>query len=84
MYPDPEVAASFSGGGFSDYFERPYYQETAVSDFLDELGDHYAGLYKCARCAVTLPFLTLYLVQPFGSWLPRHRRASDRILNRLK
>jgi tripeptidyl-peptidase-1 len=46
MYPDPEVAASFSGGGFSDYFERPYYQENAVSDFLDELGDHYAGLYN--------------------------------------
>ncbi|KAH8988434.1 peptidase S8/S53 domain-containing protein, partial [Lactarius hatsudake] len=28
---EPEVAASFSGGGFSDYFKRPTYQEEAVA-----------------------------------------------------
>ncbi|KAH9021313.1 subtilisin-like protein [Lactarius pseudohatsudake] len=30
---EPEIAASLSGGGFSDYFERPTYQEEAVSSF---------------------------------------------------
>jgi subtilase family serine protease len=30
----PERAASFSGGGFSNYFPRPAYQDAAVSGFL--------------------------------------------------
>ncbi|KAH9026300.1 peptidase S8/S53 domain-containing protein [Lactarius deliciosus] len=43
---DPEVAAIFSGGGFSDYFERPPYQAGAVSTFLQDLGNRYLGLYN--------------------------------------
>ncbi|KAJ2934290.1 hypothetical protein H1R20_g2804, partial [Candolleomyces eurysporus] len=41
----PEVAVSrfFSGGGFSDYFPRPSYQERAVKKFLSTLPK---GLYK--------------------------------------
>ncbi|KAH9071520.1 subtilisin-like protein [Lactarius deliciosus] len=42
----PEVAASFSGGGFSEYFLRPGYQQQAVSTFLDNLGQQYSGLYN--------------------------------------
>ncbi|KAJ6451496.1 tripeptidyl peptidase A [Mycena vitilis] len=33
----PEVAASFSGGGFSDYFPRPAYQDKAVTTYLRKL-----------------------------------------------
>ncbi|KAF8260347.1 peptidase S8/S53 domain-containing protein [Lactarius quietus] len=42
----PEVAAEISGGGFSNYFERPLYQKEAVLDFLKELGGQYAGMYN--------------------------------------
>ncbi|KAI9442675.1 subtilisin-like protein [Lactarius indigo] len=35
---DPEVAAEFSGGGFSDYFERPPFQKEVVPAFLNSLG----------------------------------------------
>ncbi|KAH8986403.1 subtilisin-like protein [Lactarius hatsudake] len=43
---EPEVAASLSGGGFSDYFARPEYQQQAVSTFLDNIGHQYSGLYN--------------------------------------
>ncbi|KAH8980588.1 subtilisin-like protein [Lactarius hatsudake] len=43
---DPEVAAPLSGGGFSDYFQRPVYQDAAVSAFLEHQGTQYAGLYN--------------------------------------
>ena len=48
----PEMAASISGGNFSNYFPRPGYQEDAsTSAFLQTFGDHeYAGLYKCVFC----------------------------------
>ncbi|KAF9478385.1 tripeptidyl peptidase A [Pholiota conissans] len=45
----PEVAVSrfFSGGGFSDYFKRPLYQEIAVSKYLSKLPKGtYKGLYN--------------------------------------
>ncbi|KAH9159751.1 subtilisin-like protein [Lactarius sanguifluus] len=61
---DPEVAASLSGGGFSEYFPRPGYQQQAVSTFLDHLGPQYSGLYNpsgrgvpdIAAQAITIPF----------------------------
>ncbi|KAH9053379.1 peptidase S8/S53 domain-containing protein [Lactarius vividus] len=43
---DPEVAAPLSGGGFSDYFPRPAYQDVAVSAFLERQGTQYSGLYN--------------------------------------
>ncbi|KAH9060352.1 subtilisin-like protein [Lactarius deliciosus] len=43
---DPEIAADFSGGGFSDYFKIPDYQRQAVTDFFQILGDKYKGLYN--------------------------------------
>ena len=46
---EPEVASlSFSsGGGFSNYFPRPTYQDQAVSTYLKKyIGSDYAGLYN--------------------------------------
>jgi tripeptidyl-peptidase I len=48
----PEVAAFdrltqyASGGGFSNYFTRPQYQDDAVTGYLSSLGDQYVGLYN--------------------------------------
>ncbi|KAH9025815.1 subtilisin-like protein [Lactarius hengduanensis] len=42
----PEVAASFSGGGFSNIFARPNYQQQAVSSYLQNLGNLYEGMYN--------------------------------------
>ena len=41
-----EVAAIFSGGGFSNHFERPFYQFEAVPSYFLELGDEHRGRYK--------------------------------------
>ncbi|KAI0316450.1 tripeptidyl peptidase A [Amylostereum chailletii] len=47
----PEVAVFFSGGGFSNYFARPSYQNDAVTTFLDALPNGtYAGLFNA--CAI--------------------------------
>ncbi|KAF8267104.1 subtilisin-like protein [Lactarius quietus] len=43
---NPEVAASISGGGFSNYFFSPPYQKKAVDTFLRNLGNTYAGNYN--------------------------------------
>ncbi|KAH9165902.1 subtilisin-like protein [Lactarius sanguifluus] len=42
----PEVAASLSGGGFSNLFSRPAYQGHAVATYLENLGSQYDGLYN--------------------------------------
>lgn len=44
----PEIAAYFSGGGFSNYFSRPDYQENAVTGFFNKyLPDGtYSGLFN--------------------------------------
>ncbi|KZP30472.1 subtilisin-like protein [Athelia psychrophila] len=42
----PEVAANFSGGGFSNYFPAPSYQKTATASFVKSLGTKYSGLYN--------------------------------------
>ncbi|KAF1958205.1 tripeptidyl-peptidase-like protein [Byssothecium circinans] len=43
---NPEIAVSFSSGGFSDLYERPAYQESAVSAYLSKLGSQWEGLYN--------------------------------------
>jgi tripeptidyl-peptidase-1 len=48
--PDPEVAASLSGGGFSNYFPRPQYQDDDVPIFLARLGKKHDGSFKCVFC----------------------------------
>ncbi|KAJ6515437.1 tripeptidyl peptidase A [Mycena sanguinolenta] len=43
----PEVAASFSGGGFSEYFPRPKYQDQSVNEYLRKLPHGtYDGLFN--------------------------------------
>ncbi|KAJ8592808.1 subtilisin-like protein [Rhizopogon salebrosus TDB-379] len=43
----PETAVFFSGGGFSNYFTRPSYQDAAVSEYLVKLASGtYEGLYN--------------------------------------
>ncbi|KAH9008252.1 tripeptidyl peptidase A [Lactarius hengduanensis] len=43
----PEVAADFSGGGFSNYFLRPIWQQVAVGKYLASLPKGtYAGLFN--------------------------------------
>ncbi|KAI0080805.1 tripeptidyl peptidase A [Panus rudis PR-1116 ss-1] len=43
----PETAVDFSGGGFSNVFPRPLYQEAAVSKYLKALAPGtYAGLFN--------------------------------------
>ena len=57
---DQEVANSFSGGGFSAYFSRHYYQEDPVTNYLGKLGSQHAGYYKCVRPRdLTQPILTM-------------------------
>lgn len=43
---DPEKAANFSGGGFSDIFPRSTWQDKAITAYLDILGPRRAGLYN--------------------------------------
>ncbi|KAH9063919.1 subtilisin-like protein [Lactarius vividus] len=45
---NPEVAAQISGGGFSNHFPRPEYQNYVVPAFLEQLGNQYDGLYNAA------------------------------------
>ncbi|KAF8207886.1 tripeptidyl peptidase A [Mycena galopus ATCC 62051] len=43
----PEQAVDFSGGGFSNYFSRPSYQDAAVKGFLSKLpAGTYSGLFN--------------------------------------
>ncbi|KAH8994947.1 subtilisin-like protein [Lactarius akahatsu] len=44
----PETAAGLSGGGFSEYLERPNYQDDAVALFFEILGNQYHGLYNAS------------------------------------
>ncbi|KAF8273325.1 peptidase S8/S53 domain-containing protein [Lactarius quietus] len=41
-----ETAADLSGGGFSNYFRRPPYQNEVVPKFLEHLGSQYAGMFN--------------------------------------
>jgi tripeptidyl-peptidase I len=42
----PERAVSFSSGGFSDLWPRPWYQEKQVSSYLQTLGSKWQNLYN--------------------------------------
>ncbi|CAI7617631.1 unnamed protein product [Penicillium glandicola] len=42
----PEKAVFFSSGGFSDLWARPKWQEDAVIDYLDILGNRWSGLFN--------------------------------------
>ncbi|KAF8257708.1 subtilisin-like protein [Lactarius quietus] len=48
----PEIGARISGGGFSNYFARPPYQQYAVPEFLQALGTQYQGLFEARGRAI--------------------------------
>ncbi|PKY08067.1 hypothetical protein P168DRAFT_308204 [Aspergillus campestris IBT 28561] len=48
----PEKGISFSGGGFSQYFSRPAYQEASVSGYLDKIGNTFEGLFNAGGRAI--------------------------------
>jgi tripeptidyl-peptidase-1 len=43
---NPEKAIDFSGGGFSDRFPRPSYQNASVESYLKKIGNKWDGLYN--------------------------------------
>jgi tripeptidyl-peptidase-1 len=43
---EPEEAVSFSSGGFSDLWKRPWYQEKQIKTYLSGLGSKWEGLYN--------------------------------------
>ena len=63
-----------SGGGFSNIFERPEYQERAVEDFLyefrNQFGNQYAGHYAYAPSRDLTLFLLSNLCSAFGRAYP--------------
>ncbi|KAF8266391.1 subtilisin-like protein [Lactarius quietus] len=71
MNLDPEIAMYLSGGGFSQHFPRPNYQDRAVFNFLQNLGDEYAGLFKCVRCRDSIrPFILCNFFSARGRGIP--------------
>ncbi|KAJ3728738.1 Pro-kumamolisin, activation domain-containing protein [Lentinula raphanica] len=44
----PEIGASLTAGGFSNYFPQQSWQADAVNAYIDKLGDTYAGLYNAS------------------------------------
>ena len=78
----PEVAATLSGGGFSENFERPEYQRNAVGGFLIEFSletDSDFSFFKYARCC-DLTFvhfvICVALTVVVTPTLPRNRKIS--------
>ncbi|KAH8992200.1 peptidase S8/S53 domain-containing protein [Lactarius akahatsu] len=45
---NPETSAPFSSGGFSNYFDTPWYQTTAKAAYLSRLGSTYAGRFNAS------------------------------------
>ncbi|KAI1809559.1 tripeptidyl-peptidase [Poronia punctata] len=46
---DPEAAVSFSSGGFSTLHARPSWQDSAVADYLDIIGDTYSAFFNSSN-----------------------------------
>jgi tripeptidyl-peptidase I len=42
----PETAVFFTGGGFSEYFSRPNWQDKAVKKYLDKYGSEFKRYYN--------------------------------------
>ncbi|KAK8923255.1 Tripeptidyl-peptidase sed2 [Metarhizium anisopliae] len=49
---EPPSGASFSSGGFSQYFERPAWQAAAVDKYVEEINGHLDGYYNASMRAV--------------------------------
>ncbi|OAQ95724.1 hypothetical protein LLEC1_02839 [Akanthomyces lecanii] len=49
---DPPKAASFSTGGFSQYFEQPDWQKEVVSEYVKSIDGHLDGYYEPGNRAI--------------------------------
>ncbi|KAL7936480.1 DHS-like NAD/FAD-binding domain-containing protein [Trichoderma chlorosporum] len=49
---EPPIGASFSTGGFSQYFARPHWQDDAVKSYVQSLNGHLDGLYNPSMRAI--------------------------------
>ncbi|KAH9161632.1 subtilisin-like protein [Lactarius sanguifluus] len=58
----PEVGTELSGGGFSNYFERPPYQNVVVPAFLQSPGNQYDDMYNVQTVAGIISMLNDYLI----------------------
>ena len=86
MYENPEVAAPYSTGGFSNYFGRPTYQDAAVIEYFSYLGNQNAGYYKWVLTAIHSLILTCFLTfctlhSASGRGIPDIAAASFRLLS---
>ncbi|KAJ7227821.1 family S53 protease [Mycena haematopus] len=63
----PQVAASLSGGGFSNFFPTPDYQLGDVTAYLATIGDEYAGLYNASGRG--LPDVALQALNVEIAWM---------------
>ncbi|KGO74577.1 Peptidase S8/S53, subtilisin/kexin/sedolisin [Penicillium italicum] len=68
---NPEKAVSFSGGGFSEVFPRPQYQDQAVKGYLRLLGSRWNGLYNATGRG--FPDIAAqaanFIVRDHGGWI---------------
>ena len=78
----PEVAASLSGGGFSNYFARPEYQDVAFIPFFNRIGNDNQGSYKfvssVCRPDLFLSCVFVFFAVPAAAESPTslHRRST--------
>jgi len=77
----PEVAASCSGGSFSNHFPSPSYQDNGVATFLQKLGSQYSGPYKWVfSCELILTYPYFVICAALGAAVyptsPRRRPTS--------
>ncbi|PYI07857.1 tripeptidyl-peptidase sed3 [Aspergillus sclerotiicarbonarius CBS 121057] len=68
---DPERAVDFSGGGFSERFSRPSYQNATVQSYLASLGDKWDGLYNPDGRGIpdVAAQASNYVIRDHGAWL---------------
>ncbi|KAJ5372515.1 Peptidase S8/S53 subtilisin/kexin/sedolisin [Penicillium concentricum] len=68
---NPERAVSFSGGGFSEVFPRPQYQDQAVKGYLHHIGSRWNGLYNATGRGYpdVSAQATSFIVRDHGKWV---------------
>ena len=76
----PEIGIYFSGGGFSNHFDRPNYQTIEVANYVSGIGDTHKGLYAFVfTFFLAYPIIAMLFMQTFGPWRPRYRLEFGRI-----
>ncbi|KAJ5455119.1 hypothetical protein N7475_010240 [Penicillium sp. IBT 31633x] len=68
---NPERAVDFSGGGFSEAFSRPAYQDHAVEGYLHRLGSQWNGLYNPKGKGIpdVAAQASNFVVRDHGEWI---------------